>query len=136
MPALPYGGGPVSPTVETSSDTAPVDVTKMRETVRLLLLPEGSPLAPPPSGAELETLTETLRGHLAMLIPEVEQAIEQLTKDSIARHCALACLGDARLRLRAEPSPRYNGPIGHARRLARALNALCDHHEQLTAPPS
>ncbi|WP_426568067.1 DUF6415 family natural product biosynthesis protein [Streptomyces canus] len=121
---------------KTSSEAALVDLAAMRESVNLLLGPDGAPVAQPPSGEELETLTETLRGHLALLIPEVEQVLRRLAKDSIARHCTLACLGDARLRLRAEPTPRYGGAIGYARRLARALNALCEHHEQLSDGPS
>ncbi|MFJ4617442.1 DUF6415 family natural product biosynthesis protein [Streptomyces sp. NPDC088812] len=133
---MPSGGGLVSPVVDASSATAPVDVAAMRGTVRTLLLADGAPAVPAPSGALLETLTQTLREHLELLIPEVEQAIRRHSKDSIARHCTLACLGDARLRLREEPTPRYNGPVGHARRLARALHALCEHYEQLAAPPS
>ncbi|MFJ4622086.1 DUF6415 family natural product biosynthesis protein [Streptomyces sp. NPDC088812] len=128
----------VSPAVDTSSatTTAPVDIATMRETVRALLLADGASVTPPPSGARLETLTATLRGHLELLIPEVEQAVGRLDKQSSARHCALACLGDARLRLRDEPTTRYHGPIGHARRLARALNALCEHYEQLSGSPT
>ncbi|HET9326439.1 MAG TPA: DUF6415 family natural product biosynthesis protein [Candidatus Eisenbacteria bacterium] len=120
--------------VDNASTTAPVDLATMRESVDVLLDPEGAPAIKPPSGADLDTLTEVLRGHLRLLIPELEAAARKLGRDSIRRYCVLGCLGEARIRLRAEPSPRYNGPIGHARRLARALNALCDHYEQLTAP--
>jgi hypothetical protein len=100
----------------------------MRETAAILLGPDAVALAP--AAADLDTLTLTLRGHLELLIPEVEQALSTLDKQDPARHCMRACLGDARLRLRAEPSPRHGGPMGHARRLARALVALCEHFEQ------
>ncbi|MDX3529683.1 DUF6415 family natural product biosynthesis protein [Streptomyces sp. ID05-39B] len=121
-------------TANLSGHTTPLDLATMRENVTLLLDPDGTPVPQPPSGAELDTLTERLRGHLELLIPEVERAVGRLEKQSVTRYCMLACLGDARLRLRAEPTPRYNGPIGHARRLARAVTALCEHYEQATSP--
>lgn len=113
----------------TASTASDVDLVAMRRSVSVLLDPEGDPVGPAPEGAELEALTATLRGHLEVLIPAVEDALGMVTEQSVTRHCMLACLGDARLRLRAEPSPRYNGPIGHARRLARALHALVEHYE-------
>lgn len=36
-------------------------------------------------------------------IPEVEAAAFRLGKDDIPRACALACVGEARMRLRLEP---------------------------------
>ncbi|MFE2266606.1 DUF6415 family natural product biosynthesis protein [Streptomyces griseosporeus] len=118
-------------TTDRNDAAAPVDLTTMRETVGILLDPKGAPAGPTPSGAGLEILTATLRGHLGVLMPEVERLMAMLPKSSSLRYCALACLGEARNRLRAEPSPRYGGPAGHARRLARVLDALCDHHEHL-----
>ncbi|MFG2887502.1 DUF6415 family natural product biosynthesis protein [Streptomyces sp. NPDC048297] len=49
--------------------------------------------------------------------------------------CASACIGEARRKLSAGPSPRYGGDIGHARRLARVLRALCDHYESADDKP-
>ncbi|MGW2704154.1 DUF6415 family natural product biosynthesis protein [Streptomyces sp. NPDC001340] len=49
-------------------------------------------------------------------------------KENIPRYCALARIGDARSRLQAEPSRRYGGAVGHARCLARALNANAQSH--------
>ncbi|MET7477839.1 DUF6415 family natural product biosynthesis protein [Streptomyces sp. NPDC005648] len=109
------------------------DITVMRETVQILLDPDAVVL--PPTADELETLTQTVRGHLELLIPEVEQAVMLLKKDSIPRFCALACVGEARGRLRTGPSRRFGAEVGYARRLARALNALCDHYESLGARP-
>lgn len=113
-------------TADTSSH---VDFLAMRQSVSMLLDSEGAPVGPAPEGAELEALTATLRGHLETLIPVVEHALRKATEQSVTRHCMLACLGDARLRLRAEPSARYHGAIGHARRLARAVHALVEHCE-------
>ncbi|WP_190219061.1 DUF6415 family natural product biosynthesis protein [Streptomyces griseosporeus] len=124
-------GGELVDSIDRNHAAAPVDLNTMRETVGILLDSKGAPAGPAPSGAELETLTATLRGHLDVLMPEVERLTVALPENSTLRYCALACLGEARDRLRVEPSPRYGGPAGHARRLARVLNALCDHHEQL-----
>jgi hypothetical protein len=103
----------------------------MREIVDRLLDPDAAPEALPPAPAELETLTLQLRRHLELLLPEVEETAKRLPRSSIPRYCVLACVGEARERLRTEPTPRFGGPAGHARRLARTLNALCDHYENL-----
>ncbi|MCF3134641.1 DUF6415 family natural product biosynthesis protein [Streptomyces olivochromogenes] len=108
------------------------DLAAMRRIVTILLDPDAVPEVLPPSGSEIDTLTRTVRGQLELLIPEVEAAARKLGKESIPRYCALACVSDARGRLQAEPSRRYGGAAGHARRLARALNALCDHYEQMS----
>ncbi|MER6959569.1 DUF6415 family natural product biosynthesis protein [Streptomyces sp. NPDC000618] len=108
-----------------------VDIAVMRETVEIMLNPDAAPEALSLPADEVATLTQTLRGHLELLIPVVEQAAGRLGKESVPRYCALACVGEARGKLRAEPDPRLGGNIGHARRLARVLNALCDHHEKI-----
>ncbi|MGW0632099.1 DUF6415 family natural product biosynthesis protein [Streptomyces sp. NPDC002758] len=110
---------------------APPDLATMRAAVDRLLDPDAVPEALPPAADELGTLTLQIRGHLAVLMPEVEQAASKLGKDSIPRYCALACLGEARGRLKAEPNPAPGGDVAYARRLARALNALCDHFDTL-----
>jgi hypothetical protein len=110
---------------------APPDIKTMREIVDRLLDPHAVPGTFPPEPGELETITLQLRGHLALLLPEVEGTAKRLPRQSIPRYCALACVGEARERLRSEPTKRFGGPTGHARRLARTLNALCDHWEAL-----
>lgn len=110
----------------------PPDIATMRAVIDRLLDPDAAPEALPAAGAELDTLTLQVRGHLALLLPEVEQTAKRLSRESIPRYCALACIGEARERLRSKPTARYGGPPGYARRLARALNALCDHWEALT----
>lgn len=109
----------------------PPDIETMRDVIDLLLDPDAVPPALPPVPGELETLTLQLRGHLEVLLPEVEQAARKLPRESIPRYCALVSVSEARERLRAEPTRRFGGPAGHARRLARTLNALCNHWETL-----
>ncbi|MGW0163675.1 DUF6415 family natural product biosynthesis protein [Streptomyces sp. NPDC003343] len=99
----------------------------MRATADQLLDPH-APDAPP-AADKVATLTLRLRGHLAVLMPEVERLAG--TPKSAAQYCALACLGEARMKLRTQPNPAQGGDIAYARRLARALWALCDHYEAL-----
>jgi hypothetical protein len=120
-------------TVAAGSDTLPPDVATMRQAVDRLLDPHAVPKAQPPVGEELATLTLQIRGHLQLLIPVVRAAALRQHKDSVPRYCALACLGEASNRLGSQPSPAKGGDLAYARRLARALNALCDHFEALVA---
>jgi len=105
----------------------------MRRAVNRLLDPDAVPDALPPAAAELDTLTLQLRGHLQLLMPEVEEIVARIRQDSIPRYCAQACLGEARMKLAIEPQPGLSAAVAHARRLARVLNALVDHYEQLGA---
>ncbi|MFD5252089.1 DUF6415 family natural product biosynthesis protein [Streptomyces bobili] len=109
-----------------------VEVALMRGTAEIVLGTEASPEGISLSGDEVVTLTQTLRGHLDRLVPEVERAAQVLDERGVPRHCALACVGEARGKLRAGPNPRFGGDIDHARRLARVLKALCEHHESFS----
>ncbi|MFC8367084.1 DUF6415 family natural product biosynthesis protein [Streptomyces sp. NPDC057239] len=113
------------------TQTTPVDLVTMREVVNRLLDPDAVPEALPPTGGELQTLTETVRGHLTLLVPEVEAAARKLKSDSVHRSTVLGCVWEACSRLETQPSPRFGGAPGYARRLARTLNALCNHYETL-----
>ncbi len=112
--------------------TMPPDIETMRDSVRLLLREDAEPLALD----EVDTLALTLRGHIELLIPEVEYAAGKLDKDDVPRYCALACVGEARGKLRAQQPPGLDRGTVYARKLARSLNALCDHHENLGAERS
>lgn len=105
----------------------PIDIATMRDSARILLAADaGLPVLD-----ELDTLTLTLREHIHLLIPEVAQAAAREPKDSIPRYCALACVGEARSKLRAGQGSRADGGVAYTRKLARSLNALCDHWESL-----
>ncbi|MFE7273055.1 DUF6415 family natural product biosynthesis protein [Streptomyces sp. NPDC057623] len=123
----------MSSTQDAAPAAWPMDIATMRDTVNRLLDPDSAPQAFPPAGDELTTLTATVRGHLEVLVPDVEAAARaQLKPGSSPKSTILQCAWDARSRMEAEPSSKTGGPVAHARRLARSLNALCDHYEQLT----
>lgn len=105
----------------------PPDIATMRSLTRRLLA-EGAEIG---SHAEVETLTLQLRGHAQLLMPEVDQAASRLPKDDIPRYCALACIGEARGKLRITPRPDLDAGTAYSRRLARVVNALADHYENL-----
>ncbi|MEU3899719.1 DUF6415 family natural product biosynthesis protein [Streptomyces sp. NPDC045251] len=114
--------------------TVPVDVETMRETVSAVLNADGGPVLPEPSDDQVLSLIALLRGHLEVMVREVETAAGKLP-DSITRFCALACVGEARGKLRARPAALPGGAVAYARRLARVLAALCDHHERMAGEP-
>lgn len=116
-----------SPSTAEQQDSRPPDIQVMRESARMLLT-EGAEL---PVLDKLETLILALRGHIQLLIPEVAQVAAREPKDSIPRYCALACIGEAhnKLRLGDGGTPLIRTSV--AQKLARVVNALCDHHENL-----
>ncbi|WP_431315947.1 DUF6415 family natural product biosynthesis protein [Streptomyces murinus] len=59
-----------------------------------------------------------------------------MPKDSVARYCASACIGEACGKLQTRPAPRADGEVEYARSLARVLRALLDHFEGNAAPSS
>ncbi|MGW0764650.1 DUF6415 family natural product biosynthesis protein [Streptomyces sp. NPDC002676] len=105
----------------------PPDIATMRATARRLLAEDAKPIGP----GELETLQLTLRGHLQLLIPVIEAMTLTLPKGDVPQACALAGVGEARMRLRLGVGD--NGPVrmSVAMKLARSVNALCDHYENL-----
>lgn len=115
-----------------AEDNRPPDIETMRESARRLLTAD----AIQPGPDELDTLTLTLRGHMELLAPEVEAVAGREPRDSIPRYCALACVGEARGKLRAGQGAGADGGVAYARKLARSLNALCDHWENLASTHS
>ena len=102
----------------------------MRAAAHRLLGPDDGPDALPPAADEADTLVRMLRGHLAQLTPAVEKKAGK--PNSIPRYCALACVGEARRKLSATPGTGTYGLVAYGRRLARVLNALCEHYEKLS----
>ncbi|MFJ9760064.1 DUF6415 family natural product biosynthesis protein [Streptomyces sp. NPDC101149] len=112
----------------TAALTQPVDIDTMRHSISRLIGPDTESL----EGPELAGLTGLLRGHMQLIIPEIEQAAGNLPRDDVPRYCALACIGEARTKLRAPAGDGPDRAAAYARRLARSLAALCDHYEALT----
>jgi hypothetical protein len=113
-------------------DQAPLDLQIMRESALRVLGPDDSSEALPHTVDELDTLALALRGHLQLILAEVERAAGP-RPSSAQSYCALACIGEARRRLGVTPHPALQARVAHARLLARCLNALCDHYERLSA---
>jgi hypothetical protein len=116
------------PAAAAEHDQTPLDITTMRTAVHRLLAEH----ADMPGAEELETLTLQLRGHIQLLIPEVEAAALRLPKDNIPRACALACIGESRMKLRLGAGNNNSVRMAVAVKLARSVNALCDHYENLS----
>jgi hypothetical protein len=114
------------PTSTAEAPALPLDIETMRASAHRLLAED----AELPSAEELETLTLSLRGMIMLAVPEVETAAGRLPRDAVPRACALACVGEARMRLDLEPGHGLPAGIAHAQRLARSVNALCDHLEK------
>jgi hypothetical protein len=112
------------------ADSLPLDRETMRAAAARLLALD----AEPPSCDELETLALLYRGNMMLLIPEVERATKGLSKDDAPRACAMACIGEARIRLDLHPGAGLPARIAHAQHLARSVNALLDHLESLEVP--
>ncbi|MGW1728609.1 DUF6415 family natural product biosynthesis protein [Streptomyces sp. NPDC002306] len=112
-----------------TTGTLTVDVAAIRWNISLLL-PHRQAL--PLTHDELAALTDFLRTHTRLLIAQVEQAAARRPAEDVPRYVALACARQAHTKLHAHPGPGPHGPLIYARRLARTLAALCDHHEALT----
>ncbi|MFE5662471.1 DUF6415 family natural product biosynthesis protein [Streptomyces niveus] len=104
-------------------DLSPLDIETMLGAADGLLT--GS--AVPPDVEGLDCLTLQLRGHVDLLIIELEQCVRQ--DDGRDDPRALAGIGEARRRLAGGPSAL--GPMRHAQCLARSVVALCAHLERL-----
>lgn len=106
---------------ETTPDSRPVDIATMRDAISRAL-PESAP------SEDVKTLTAQLRGHINLLIPEVEQHALKLPKHYPPRDNALAAVWVARSDLDAAPARK---PEAHLRELAYTLKSLCARHEGL-----
>lgn len=113
--------------VEAGRKVSPPDITTVRATARQLLA-----AVEPPAPEELATLAKTLRGNIAGLIPAVEAFARTLPDTDVPRACALACVGEARMRLRLGDGDNATSRLSVAVCLARTANALADHHQTLS----
>lgn len=117
-------------TEDAAQAELPLDIALMRTSVRRALTE-----APAWDDMEaLALLAQVLRGHMGELIPAVEAAAGKQPKDSIPRHCALACIGEANRKLRIGNGDQLAVRIALVEKLGRSVNALCDHLETLGKP--
>jgi hypothetical protein len=114
-----------------SGTTAPLNIKTMRAAARALLVED----AELPSEDELETLTLRLRGHLMLALPVVEALADALPEDDAPRACANVAVMETRTRLSVPPGRTPPARVAHAQRLARSVNTLCDHYENLSGGP-
>jgi len=114
-------------TIDEEAETRPLDVEAMRASAGRLLGDNPQPLGLD----ELDRHLSILSGHIQLLIPEVEKAAGRRPKDDIPRYCALACVGEARMKLNIHQQPGAGLGVPYARKLGRVLNALLDHYETL-----
>lgn len=103
----------------------PADIETMRAVVRRFLAADSLP----PGMGEVEDLLLQMRGHMQLLIPDIEQAAARLPLDDVPRFCALACVGEASGKL--SPYARPSVSLDYAGKMARSLAALLDHHQNL-----
>lgn len=115
------------PDPDSGRTIVPPDIATVRATVRRLLAADAEPLA----AEEVAEMTARLREDIAGLIPSVEALTRALPKDDIPRACALACIGEARMRLRLGDGDTEPVRLSVAVRMARTANALADHHQAL-----
>lgn len=122
--------GTARPESSELPDPRPLDIATMRATVAQLLAAD----AELPSRDELETLTLQLRGHLMLLIPEIDDLVARLPSGEVPGKLAQAGVGEARRRLDELPGSNLPRAVAHAQRLARSVEALCTHWERLAVP--
>jgi uncharacterized protein DUF6415 len=111
-------------------DERQLDIATMREGANQVLANN----APLPNWDDLHTITLQLRGHLMLLVPEIEDLTGRLPDDAVPRTVARAGAGEARRRLDEMPGPNLPRAVAHAQRLARSVEALCTHLERLAVP--
>ncbi|MFH8442326.1 DUF6415 family natural product biosynthesis protein [Streptomyces sp. NPDC018026] len=107
--------------------SAPPDIATVRATARRLLAADAESF----EAAEVAEMTARLREDIAGLITAVEALTRALPKDDVPRACALACIGEARMRLRLGDGDTDRVRLSAAIRMARTANALADHHQAL-----
>ena len=127
-----YPGRSSQPVSVTTASTpaqrvedAPLDIAAMRKTAAPTL-DTGAAL---PRYDDLQDTVLLLRGHLNLLVPEIEGLARALPDGHPMRAPALVAAAHARVQLDAGPGPGLVSAANHAKALARHLRTLCGHYE-------
>lgn len=116
----------------TAGEDHSPDIATMRATVERVLDPDAAPDVLPPAGEELDMLITLLRSQLEVIVPEVQDSLSLLSKNDVHRYCMLGCIGEARQKLRIGLNgASHEVRVALARKLARSVDALCNHYEHL-----
>lgn len=86
-----------------------------------------------PTHDELVTMTLQLRGHIVLLIPEIEDWARALPTSETVREAAMAGVGEAQRILSATPNPGLVSEVKCAQSLARSVKALLTQLDSLEA---
>ncbi|GHE38079.1 DUF6415 family natural product biosynthesis protein [Streptomyces capitiformicae] len=108
-------------------EVLPLDIEAMRATTERLLSED----AESPTTEELDGLALLYRGHLALLIPEIERAVCRLPNESRLKARALGGVSEARSRLGIKPCRAPARKAILTERLARSVMCLLGHLEEL-----
>lgn len=109
------------------AEALPLDIETMRATTERLLSED----AESPTAEELDGLALLYRGHLALLIPEIERAVCRLPDDSRLKARALGGVSEARSHLGIKPCRAPARQVIRTERLARSVICLLGHLEEL-----
>ncbi|TXS55246.1 DUF6415 family natural product biosynthesis protein [Streptomyces sp. t39] len=113
-----------------ASDTAPPDLETMRDTARRMQALGGPPARP----QDLALLVDTLRGHVQLLVPEIQAMIRAAPSGDYAAAVALVGVDEAWRRLNTHPGFGEDAAFRHARKISLSVASLCDHWENLARP--
>lgn len=112
----------------TPAESLPLDAETMRTTTARLLGGRADGLQP----ADLLDLNLLCRGHLTLLVLEVEKAASRRSpNDDTLTASTLADIDEARRRLNLTLDGRLPHTLAHAQRLARSVDHLLDDLEKL-----
>lgn len=118
-------------TLDAGAEAAalPLDILTMQETARRVLLEQLSI-------GEVEVAAITLRGHIELLVADVQALIRASHPEDREAQVAQVGVGEAQRRLTTPPGHGHDAFRRHARKLAMSVVSLCGHHETLSRPPA
>ncbi|MGW7369087.1 DUF6415 family natural product biosynthesis protein [Streptomyces sp. NPDC054841] len=101
----------------------------MRDTARRVIA-----LGERPSIRDLDELTEAMRGHVQLLVPEIRNLITGKGLGDIPAQVAQICAEEAWRRFHTTRGFGPDAAYRHAQKLALSVFSLCDHHDNLREP--